>query len=151
MSLGTRLVNAVYAARELELRNPDVSVMVADARFMKPLDIDLIRELVKMNDIMYTIEEGSIGGFGSHVADFLSKDGILDHGTLKFRSMYIPDIWIEAGTQKEQYDIAKLNEEHIVSNIEETINKIRNYRPKSVIDVQAETSALSGSPSSFFY
>lgn len=128
LSIGTRLVDSVYAARKLEQYYPDLSVIVADARFMKPLDETLVKELASMSNVMITIEEGSKGGFGSHVQDCLSNSGLFDQGTLKFRSMYIPDIWIEAGTQKEQYDIAMLNEEHIVTKVEDLVSSIRNYR-----------------------
>ena len=102
--------------------------MVADARFMKPLDEALIKDLASVNDILITVEEGSKGGFGSHVMDFLSQNGALDSGMLKVRSMYIPDIWIEAGTQKEQYDIAKLNQEHIVAKMENVLSTMKNYK-----------------------
>lgn len=128
LSIGTRLVDAVRAARALEARNPDLSVIVADARFMKPLDETLIRDLALMSHIMVTVEEGSKGGFGAHVGDFLSNEGLLDQGTLRYRSMYIPDIWIEAGTQQEQYDIAQLNEQHIVEKLDQLYNGIKNYR-----------------------
>lgn len=120
-------MESVLAARQLEELYPELSVMVADARFMKPLDESLIKGLVAANDILITIEEGSKGGFGAHVLDFISQSGALDNGALKFRSMYIPDIWIEAGTQKEQYDIAMLNQEHIVGKIESLVESTRNY------------------------
>lgn len=128
LSIGTRAVEAVMAARNLEQRYPDISVMVADARYMKPLDETLIKDLAQMNDVLVTLEEGSRGGFGSAVQDFLLKEGLLDHGTLRLRSMYIPDIWIEAGSQQEQYDEARLNEKHIVETVENLVEKIRNYR-----------------------
>eukprot|EP01039_Chlorochromonas_danica_P005135 gene5135-5642_t len=154
LSIGTRLVDAVRAARALEARHPDLSVIVADARFMKPLDETLIRDLALMSHIMVTVEEGSKGGFGAHVGDFLSNEGLLDQGTLRYRSMYIPDIWIEAGTQQEQYDIAQLNEQHIVEKLDQIYNGIKNYRPKGVIDVKAETmdssAFISNNPSSAF-
>ena len=98
-------------------RYSDVGVMVADARFMKPLDEEMIRTLCTDNDIVMTIEEGSKGGFGAHVLHYISDQGFLDTGRLRYRSMYIPDIWIEHGTQKEQYDIAELNEPHIIQKV----------------------------------
>jgi 1-deoxy-D-xylulose-5-phosphate synthase len=128
LSIGTRAVESVLAARALEAKHPDISVIVADARFMKPLDESLIQDLATMNDVLITIEEGSKSGFGSIVSDFLINKGIMDKGLLRFRSMYIPDIWIEAGSQKEQYDIAQLNQEHIVQMIENLVEPIRNYR-----------------------
>ena len=102
--------------------------MVADARFMKPLDEALVKELAHLNDVLITVEEGSKGGFGAHVSDFLSKEGLLDNGTLRFRSMYIPDIWIEAGTQNEQLEIAGLTEGDIKKKVEELVETMRNYR-----------------------
>ena len=117
LSLGTRLVDSVLAVRALEQQHPDTAFTVADARFMKPLDEDLVRQLARESDVLLTIEEGSKGGFGAHVLHFLTDEGLLDGGSLRFRSMYIPDIWIETGTQKEQYDIAQLNEPHIVAKV----------------------------------
>jgi len=83
LNLGTRLASSVEAARKLELTNPDIGVTVADARFMKPLDIVLIRALAEEHSVLVTIEEGSVGGFGDHVLHFLALDGQLDKGTLK--------------------------------------------------------------------
>jgi 1-deoxy-D-xylulose-5-phosphate synthase len=95
----------------------DISVTVADARFMKPLDVDLVRELADDHGVLITIEEGSIGGFGDHVLHFLSLDGLLDDGKLKFRPMVIPDAYFEAASQFEQYDQAGLNARHIKGTI----------------------------------
>lgn len=94
VSIGTRLEHAVLAGRELESKYPDVSVCVADARFMKPLDVDLITDLGLQSDVMITIEEGSRGGFGAAVMDCLTESGLLDNGSLRMRQMVIPDIWI---------------------------------------------------------
>jgi 1-deoxy-D-xylulose-5-phosphate synthase len=153
ISLGTRAVESVYAARALEAANPDLSVMVADARFLKPLDEMLLRDLAVMNDIVVTIEEGSIGGFGAAVNDYLLREGLLDKGTVKLRNMYIPDIWIEAGPQKDQYDIAKLNSEHIVAKVQDLLSSIKNYRPKSLVELKAAEAmaASSVSNSSFVF
>jgi 1-deoxy-D-xylulose-5-phosphate synthase len=139
LSIGTRLVDSVMAARAIEAKHPDVAVTVADARFMKPLDEDLIRTLANESDVLVTVEEGSKGGFGDHVLHFLAKEGLLDRGTLRARTMVIPDIWIEAGPIKDQYDIAGLNEPHIVAKVEELVKSIRDYRPSRVIDMQAST------------
>jgi 1-deoxy-D-xylulose-5-phosphate synthase len=97
--------------------DPTLGVTVADARFMKPLDVDLVRELVDENSVLITIEEGSIGGFGDHVLHFLALDGALDEGKLKFRPMVIPDSYFETATQYEQYEQAGLNSEHIRGTI----------------------------------
>lgn len=146
VSFGTRAVESVYAARILEAANPDLSVMVADARFLKPLDEMLLKDLAIMNDIVVTIEEGSRGGFGAVVNDYLLLEGLLDKGTVKLRNMYIPDIWIEAGPQKDQYDIAQLNSEHIVTKVQDLLGSIKNYRPKGLVDLKAaEAIATSGS------
>lgn len=138
LSIGTRLVESVLAARAVESHYPDISVTVADARFMKPLDEGLITQLATEADVMVTIEEGSIGGFGSHVQQLITDRGLLDKGTLRLRSMVIPDIWIEQGPQKDQYDIAELNEVHIAAKIENLVEGIRSYKARSVLDVKAE-------------
>lgn len=113
LTLGTRLHEALIAAQEIEAADSKLGVTVADARFMKPLDVDLVRELADQHSVLITVEEGSIGGFGDHVLHFLALDGALDNGELKVRPMVIPDEYIEAGTQHEQYDIAGLNDHHI--------------------------------------
>jgi 1-deoxy-D-xylulose-5-phosphate synthase len=117
LSIGTRLHEALVAANEVEELDPTLGVTVADARFMKPLDVDLVRELADQHSVLITIEEGSIGGFGDHVLHFLALDGLLDDGNLKFRPMVIPDALFEAGTQHEQYAEAGLNSEHIRGTI----------------------------------
>lgn len=117
LSLGTRLHESIVAANEVEESDPTLGVTVADARFMKPLDVDLVRELVDEHSVLITVEEGSIGGFGDHVLHFLSLDGLLDDGNIKFRPMVIPDVLFEAGTQHEQYAEAGLNSEHIRGTI----------------------------------
>ncbi|KAG7370710.1 1-deoxy-D-xylulose-5-phosphate synthase [Nitzschia inconspicua] len=117
LSLGTRLHEALVAAQEVEDMHDDISVTVADARYMKPLDVDLVRDLADDHGVLITIEEGSIGGFGDHVLHFLSLDGLLDDGNLKFRPMVIPDTYFEAATQFEQYDQAGLNSRHIKGTI----------------------------------
>ncbi|MGE5369188.1 MAG: 1-deoxy-D-xylulose-5-phosphate synthase [Chloroflexota bacterium] len=95
LSLGTRLAEALKAAEELE--NYGVSTTVADARFAKPVDRDLLRRLAANHEVLIAIEEGSIGGFGSQVFQALSDDGLLDgtRGAFKFRSMTLPDVYID--------------------------------------------------------
>jgi len=124
LSFGTRLHDSLIAANEVEKKDPRLGVTVADARFMKPLDVDLIRELVDEHSVIITIEEGSIGGFGDHVMHFLSLDGAFDEGNLKFRPMVLPDKYFEAGTQQEQYDNAGLNHEHILGTVLRLTNRI---------------------------
>jgi len=146
LSIGSRLVDSVLAARDIDRMYPDVSVTVADARFLKPLDKQLVDQLANENDILITIEEGSIGGFGSHVQQHLTDEGFLDRGTLRLRSIVIPDIYIEAGTQKEQYEIAGISQPFIVKKIETLIDKIKNYKPKRAIDIKEETYSTNYSP-----
>jgi len=120
LSLGTRLSTALLAARELEAGDPDLAVTVADARFMKPLDVELLRELAESHSSIVTIEEGSIGGFGSHVLQFMALNGYLD-GSLQVYPMVLPDIWMEHASQQEQYDAAGISTGHVVA----TMRKIR--------------------------
>ncbi|MGJ0511763.1 1-deoxy-D-xylulose-5-phosphate synthase [Methylocystis sp.] len=95
LSLGTRLADSLKAAAELE--NYGVSTTVADARFAKPIDRDLLRRLAANHEVLIVVEEGSIGGFGSQVFQALSEDGMLDgvRGAFKFRSMTLPDAYID--------------------------------------------------------
>jgi len=123
LSLGTRLSEALIAADDAEAADKDLAVTVADARFMKPLDEDLIRELADENGIIITIEEGSIGGFGDHVLHFLANEGALDDGELIFRPMVLPDTYFEAATQYEQYEMAGLNSHHILDKILQLASK----------------------------
>lgn len=125
LSFGTRLHDALIAAQEVEESDPDLGVTVADARFMKPLDIDLIRELADDSGTLITVEEGSIGGFGNHVLHFLSLDGALDNGALKVRCMVIPDTLFEAATQNEQYEEAGLNARHMKGTILRLTERIK--------------------------
>ena len=123
LSLGTRLAPSIEAARAIEAAtNGEVGVTVADARFMKPLDIDLVRELASSHEILVTVEEGSIGGFGDHVLHFLANDGALDAGELKVRPMVLPDRFFEAATQSQQYDEAGLNAKHIAAVVSRLID-----------------------------
>ena len=110
LSLGTRLQECIKAAQQLDAKG--ISTTVIDARFAKPLDEQLILDSAKNHEALITIEEGSIGGFGSHVSHLLAENGIFDKG-LKFRSMILPDIFIEQDTPERMYDIAELNAFHI--------------------------------------
>ncbi|MDZ7628331.1 MAG: 1-deoxy-D-xylulose-5-phosphate synthase [Parvularculaceae bacterium] len=114
LSLGTRLGEALKAADTLETLG--LSTTVADARFAKPLDHDLIRQLVRHHEVLITIEEGSRGGFGAFVLHFLSDDGLLDSG-LKVRTMTLPDIYQDHDSPAKMYDFARLNAPHIVENV----------------------------------
>ena len=112
LSLGTRLGESLKAADELTARG--FPATVADARFAKPLDEDLIRRLATEHEVLITIEEGSIGGFGSAVLHFLARAGLLDRG-LKIRPMVLPDIFIDQDKPQAQYDLAGLNARHVVA------------------------------------
>ena len=110
LSLGTRLQECIKAGQQLDAKG--ISTTVIDARFAKPLDEQLILDSAKTHEVLITIEEGSIGGFGSHVSHLLAERGIFDKG-LKFRSMILPDIFIEQDTPERMYDFAELNALHI--------------------------------------
>jgi 1-deoxy-D-xylulose-5-phosphate synthase len=110
LSLGTRLQECIKAAQQLDAKG--ISTTVIDARFAKPLDEQLILDSAKNHEVLITIEEGSIGGFGSHISHLLAENGVFDKG-LKFRSMILPDIFIEQDTPERMYDIAELNAFHI--------------------------------------
>nr|WP_106001700.1 1-deoxy-D-xylulose-5-phosphate synthase [Magnetospirillum gryphiswaldense] len=112
LSLGTRLGEAMKAADELAARG--LSTTVADARFMKPLDQDMILRLAREHEVLVTIEEGSIGGFGAQVLHFLAHSGALDRG-LKVRPLVLPDVFLEHEAPLKQYDLAGLNAPHIVA------------------------------------
>ncbi|KAJ4850911.1 hypothetical protein Tsubulata_039127 [Turnera subulata] len=104
------------------LRTRDVFVTVADARFCKPLDTELLRQLTKEHQILITVEEGCIGGFGSHVAHFLSLAGLLD-GPLKLRSMVLPDRYIDHGSPEAQIQEAGLSSNHIAATVLSLLGK----------------------------
>ncbi|KAB2940098.1 MAG: 1-deoxy-D-xylulose-5-phosphate synthase [Hyphomicrobium sp.] len=114
LSLGPRLHECLKAADQLAAFG--LSATVADARFAKPLDEDLIRRLAQNHEVLVTIEEGSIGGFGSHVLQFLAESGLLDRG-LKVRTMVLPDVFIEHGKPEQMYEQAGLNAGGIVTTV----------------------------------
>jgi len=114
LSLGTRLEECKIAASEL--KNKGISTTIIDARFAKPLDKQLILKSAENHEVLITIEEGSIGGFGSHVANLLAENGIFDKG-LKFRSMILPDVFIDQDTPEKMYDVAGLNAKHIAQKV----------------------------------
>jgi 1-deoxy-D-xylulose-5-phosphate synthase len=112
LSLGGRLAECMKAAQELAAYG--LSTTVADARFAKPLDTALVNRLAREHEVVITIEEGAIGGFGSHVLHHLAMSGLLDHG-LKIRTMVLPDVFLEHDSPIAQYDQAGLNAGHIVA------------------------------------
>ncbi len=129
LNLGTRLEECKIAVEELKAKG--VSTTLIDARFAKPLDEELILKSAKEHELVITIEEGSIGGFGSHVKNLLSERGVFDKG-LKFRSMTLPDEFIEQDDPKKMYDKAGLNSSQISKKIadilfqKETIRVVKN-------------------------
>ncbi len=112
LSLGTRLAESLKAAEQLGAHG--FSTTVADARFAKPLDRDLIRQLATGHDVLITIEEGSVGGFGSFVMHFLAEEGLLD-GSLKVRSMVLPDLFMDHDKPERMYAQAGLDAKAIVA------------------------------------
>ena len=129
LNLGTRLEECKLAVEELKAKG--VSTTLIDARFAKPLDEELILKSAKEHELMITIEEGSIGGFGSHVKNLLAERGVFDKG-LKFRSLTLPDEFIEQDDPKKMYDKAGLNSSQISKKIadilfqKETIRVVKN-------------------------
>src|SRR6186713_337657 len=114
LSLGTRLAEALKAADQLEAKG--LSTTVADMRFAKPLDSELIRKLMTTHEVVVTIEEASIGGLGAHVLTLASDEGLTDAG-LKIRTMRLPDAFQDHDSPDRQYDEAKLNAPHIVETV----------------------------------
>jgi 1-deoxy-D-xylulose-5-phosphate synthase len=112
LSLGSRFGEAQKAAEELAARG--LSTTLADARFAKPLDLDLIRRLALEHEVMITIEEGSAGGFAAHVMQFMATEGLLDNG-LKFRPLVLPDVYLDHDKPEVQYERAGLTASNIVA------------------------------------
>jgi 1-deoxy-D-xylulose-5-phosphate synthase len=123
LALGGRLSEALKAADTLESQG--LSTTVADARFAKPLDHDLIIQLASHHEVLITIEEGSRGGFGAFVLHFLSDQGVLDTG-LKIRTMTLPDIFQDQDSPAKMYDTAHLNAAHIVERVRQTLGMEAN-------------------------
>src|ERR1700694_1436027 len=117
-SYGTRLAEALLAAEALAAQG--LTTTVADARFAKPLDVDLILRLAREHEVLITIEEGAIGGFGSHVFQTLANEGVLDTG-LKVRSMILPDIFMDHDDPTAMYVSAGLNAQAIVRKVFEVL------------------------------
>jgi 1-deoxy-D-xylulose-5-phosphate synthase len=112
LNFGARLKECYIAADKLSAYG--LSATVADARFAKPLDTDLIRRLAREHEVLLTIEEGAVGGFGSHVLQFLAWDGLLDRG-LKIRTMVLPDRFIDQDSPERMYELAGLDANAIVA------------------------------------
>tara|TARA_X000001036_G_scaffold394059_1_gene394127 strand:- start:2384 stop:4297 length:1914 start_codon:yes stop_codon:yes gene_type:complete len=119
VNFGTRLEECKKASEKLSTKG--IQCTIIDARFAKPLDEKLIMEIATNHEVLITIEEGSIGGFGSHVMQLLSDRGVFDTG-LKFRSMILPDLFIDQDTPEKMYEIANLDSLSIFNKVEETLN-----------------------------
>jgi 1-deoxy-D-xylulose-5-phosphate synthase len=114
-SFGTRLAEALKAAEDLAAHG--LSTTVADARFAKPLDMDLLRKLAAEHEVLITIEEGSSGGFGALVLAALAEDGALDQGGLKVRAMTLPDAYLDHDKPERMYAKAGLDAKGIVAKV----------------------------------
>jgi 1-deoxy-D-xylulose-5-phosphate synthase len=122
LSLGTRLSEVLKAREALGARG--LAPTVADARFAKPLDRDLVLSLARHHEALITVEEGAIGGFGSHVAQLLADEGIFDRG-LKFRSMVLPDSFIDQASPEDMYASAGMNAPQIEAKVLEVLGVAR--------------------------
>ncbi|KAK1587511.1 hypothetical protein Q3G72_013703 [Acer saccharum] len=120
---GTAVQNCLAAANLLETHG--LRLTVVDARFCKPLDRALLRSLAKSHKVLITVEEGSIGGFGSHVAQFLALDGLLD-GTVRWRPMVLPDRYIDHGSPEDQLAEAGLTPSHIAATVFNILGQTRD-------------------------
>lgn len=122
LSFGTRLSEVQKAAEALRAKG--ITPTVADARFAKPLDRYLILKLAADHEALITVEEGAVGGFGSHVAQLLADEGVFDHG-LKFRSMVLPDTFIDHASPADMYADAAMNAEHIEAKVLDVLDVAR--------------------------
>ncbi len=114
LSFGTRLADCLLAAEDLEAAG--LSTTVADARFAKPLDHDLIRQLARHHAVLVTVEEGAVGGFGAQVLHYLATEGLLDSG-LKVRPMVLPDVWMDQAKPETMYAKAGLDSTGILKTV----------------------------------
>jgi 1-deoxy-D-xylulose-5-phosphate synthase len=112
LNLGARMQQCLLAADKLSAYG--LSTTVADARFAKPLDHDLIRRLVREHEVLITIEEGAIGGFAAHVMQYLALEGLLDRG-LKIRPLTLPDYFVDHDSPEKMYELAGLDAKSIVA------------------------------------
>ncbi|MBB5571680.1 MULTISPECIES: 1-deoxy-D-xylulose-5-phosphate synthase [Rhizobium] len=122
LSFGTRLADSLAAAEDLDAAG--LPTTVADARFAKPLDHDLIRQLASHHEVLITIEEGSVGGFGSQVMQFLATEGLLDNG-LKIRTLVMPDIWMEQAKPEVMNAKAGLDRAGIIQTVFKALGRSR--------------------------
>ena len=128
VSFGTRLAEAMKAAEDL--MSHGLNTTVIDARFAKPLDHDLLRKTAQTHELMITLEEGSSGGFGSAVMQFLSDEGLLDTGCLKLRAMTLPDTFQDHDKPERMYEAAGLDAKGIVRKVLDTLGRDATLRGK---------------------
>ena len=121
LSFGSSLKHALQAAEDLDSQG--LSTTVADARFAKPLDGDLIADLAKNHDVLITIEEGAVGGFGSHVMQHLTDNGLLDNNNLRVRAMVMPDVFVDQEKPENMVSNAGLDNIGIVKKVFEALGK----------------------------
>jgi 1-deoxy-D-xylulose-5-phosphate synthase len=129
LSLGTRLAESLEAAEHLA--SSGISATVADARYMKPLDRRLIRDLAGEHEVLITVEEGAVGGFGSHVLQFLAEAGLLDT-CLKVRALVLPDVFTDHGHPHQMYERAGLNASSIAKTALAALGDARRFRHRVV-------------------
>jgi 1-deoxy-D-xylulose-5-phosphate synthase len=120
LNFGARLSECLAAADELAAHG--LSVTVADARFAKPLDRDLVLRLARDHELLVTIEEGSVGGFGSHVLELLAREGVLDRGQ-KLRTLVLPDAFVDQDSPAAMYARAGLDKKGIVATVLAALGK----------------------------
>jgi 1-deoxy-D-xylulose-5-phosphate synthase len=120
LNFGTRMKEVLLASERMG--GYGLSATIADARFAKPLDTDLIRRLAKEHEVLITIEEGSAGGFGAHVMHFLAHDGLLDRG-LKVRPMTLPDVFQDHDTPEKMYAQAGLDADGILRTVMQALGR----------------------------
>ena len=120
LSYGTRLGEALKAADMLAAQG--LSPTVADARFAKPLDTELVERLAREHEVLVTVEEGAMGGFGSFVLEHLARSGGLDQG-LRIRPMTLPDEFLDQDTPYKMYEAAGLNARHIAAQAIEALGR----------------------------
>ena len=125
LNFGTRLKEVREAAEALAQKG--ITPTIADARFAKPLDRDLILQLARHHEALITIEEGAVGGFGSHVAQLLAEEGLFDMG-LKYRSMFLPDTFIDQASPEDMYAVAKMNAADIEAKVLDVLGVARLER-----------------------
>ncbi len=123
LSFGTRLADCLLAADELDAAG--LSTTVADARFAKPLDHDLVRRLARDHEVLITVEEGAIGGFGTQVLHFLALEGLLDNG-LKVRPLVLPDLFVDHAKPEKMYADAGLDSAGIVRSVFAALGRGQN-------------------------